>query len=305
MSTNLIPTSVTVHTIPPISTTLSFDPSHAGNDAVYHPENLSDIMYFARDASTSLPPTTGWQGQASPSVIELLKASAELDVLATRAPDGHSSDITGGNGEPGSSTPDLPSTTPSSSSTTHPTKSSTTVAAIAVLALVALVILLIWFFKRWRRRHDATLASILPTIAQKPELVEVKLSSKTVIYPSDAKWEYIMPLSAKYIPHEVYVLEQASVASSASSQYTAASRPTSILTQSSSTSSTSSTLSGSSSKKISAKEEEGRVRVAITIAMPSPRGVVIEKGRDAVEEPALCLGVADVPWHSDVFTKQV
>jgi len=300
VSTNLIPTSVTVHTIPPISTTLSFDPSHAGNDAVYHPENLSDIMYFARDASTSLPPTTGWQGQASPSVIELLKASAELDVLATRAPDGHSSDITGGNGEPGS-TPDLPSTTPSSSSTTHPAKSSTTVAAIAVFALVAFVILLIWFFKRWRRRHEAPLASILPTIAQKPELVEVKLSSKTVIYPSDAKWEYIMPLSAKYIPHEVYVLEQASVASSASSQYTAASRPTSILTQSS----TSSTLSGSSWKKVSAKEEEGRVRVAITIAMPSPRGGVIEKGRDAVEEPALCLGVADVPWHSDVFTKQV
>lgn len=56
--------------------------------------------------------------------------------------------------------------------------------------------------------------------------------------------------------------------------------------------------------------DAGKLRVAVAIAMPSPRSSqfvdVEEKGKEkAVEEeaPPLYLGVADLPWHAEKVEK--
>ncbi|KZT70048.1 hypothetical protein DAEQUDRAFT_726047 [Daedalea quercina L-15889] len=171
--------------------------------------------------------------------------------------------------------------------------------ALALIFFAAFVVYMIMRFRRGSRSRRAS-AAVPPTAAEKPQLFEVQLESPPAVHPVDAKWNDIKPLSVKYISQNVYELEQVVAASLSSYPGTpAASRPVSM--QTSSSHSSSSTRSGGSRREPK-NGEDGRLRVAVTIAMPSPRqSVGEEKGRYKMESeecPPLCLGVADVPWQA-------
>ena len=95
----------------------------------------------------------------------------------------------------------------------------------------------------------------------------------------------------------MYALEQAVAASLSSYPGTpATSRPASMQTSSS--------RSSRGSRTSKAGADGGKLRVAVTIAMPSPRSsqFVDEKAAEKKPEeeaPPLYLGVADLPWCAE------
>ncbi|PCH35117.1 hypothetical protein WOLCODRAFT_166055 [Wolfiporia cocos MD-104 SS10] len=199
--------------------------------------------------------------------------------------------VTGG--DPGTNSPPThhPSPSPSSGSTDHQSRTAVVVpVVVAVVALIALFLLGFWLCRVMRRRH-ARATPVLPTIAEKPQLLEVRLEPKSVTAPANAKWQQLLPLSAQYISKEEYAREQASLPQDATP---VSSRRASVITTSSS-----STLQGSIPAKDAQCEPEGRLRVAVAIAMPSPHPRMERGARDASQKQAeLCLGVADLPWHA-------
>lgn len=67
---------------------------------------------------------------------------------------------------------------------------------------------------------------------------------------------------------------------------------------------TSSSHSSKGSRISKSRADGGKLRVAVTIAMPSPRSsmLVEEKRKEKAvseEAPPLYLGVADLPWHGE------
>lgn len=190
--------------------------------------------------------------------------------------------------------------------------------ALALLLFIAVIIYFILRFRRGSQRRRQLARGLLPTTTEKPQLFEVQLESPPVVHSTDARWNHIkvrhlppraieptadcivifeQPLSAKYIPHDVYELEQAVAATLSSYPGTpAASRPVSMQTSSSHSS------KGSRASKTG--PDGGKLRVAVAIAMPSPRSsqFVEEKEKEMAsseDPPPLYLGVADLPWHAE------
>ncbi|EPT02129.1 hypothetical protein FOMPIDRAFT_1059392 [Fomitopsis schrenkii] len=169
--------------------------------------------------------------------------------------------------------------------------------ALALLLFIAVIIYFILRFRRGSQRRRQLARGLLPTTTEKPQLFEVQLESPPVVHSTDARWNHIKPLSAKYIPHDVYELEQAVAATLSSYPGTpAASRPVSMQTSSSHSS------KGSRASKTG--PDGGKLRVAVAIAMPSPRSsqFVEEKEKEMAsseDPPPLYLGVADLPWHAE------
>jgi len=219
--------------------------------------------------------------------------------------DGHGGNVAGGP----ASHPDGSSSGSSSSSQGGHHETSNTVTRIVIPVCVVIVLVLFvgllvrWIVRALRGAHSRQgSAATLPTVAEKPQLFEVQLSTPPAVYPVNARWNDIKPLSVKYIPQDVYDIEQ-TVAANLSSYpgSPATSRPVSMLSSSS--------HSSGGNRGGRKTGEDGRLRVAVTIAMPSPKlpQYSDEKGngQDTSEEPLpLYLGVADLPWQATKLEAQ-
>ncbi|TFY58145.1 hypothetical protein EVJ58_g6600 [Rhodofomes roseus] len=163
---------------------------------------------------------------------------------------------------------------------------------VAIVLALFIGLLVRWIIKLRRSSRARAARTVLPTVAEKPELFDVQLESPPPVYTANARWTHIRPLSAKYIPQDLYDIEQAVAANMSSYPGTpASSRPVSMQTSSS---------HSSSASKGSKPGEDGRLRVAVAIAMPSPRLPADDKkGKEASQEPPpLYLGVANLPWQA-------
>ncbi|KAH9932961.1 uncharacterized protein B0H18DRAFT_984848 [Fomitopsis serialis] len=244
--------------------------------------------------------------------------------MAPRGLDQVQSDGQGGNVVGGPASHPDSSSSGSSSSSSGGRGASNIVTRVVIPVCVTIVLVLFaallvrWIVRALRgARSRQGFAATLPTVAEKPQLFEVQIETPPAVYPVNARWNDIkvrysrcdaiqpitgltknvyQPLSVKYIPQDVYDVEQAVAANLSSYPGTpATSRPVSMLSSSS--------HSSGGSRGGRKAGEDGRLRVAVTIAMPSPKLPQYSdekgKGGETEEEPLpLYLGVADLPWQA-------